>query len=310
MSRLGVLVMAYGGPDSLDDIEPYLLDIRGGRPTPPELVEEVRERYRRIGGKSPLREITERQADALREALAGRGVAAAVAVGMRHWEPRIAPAVRRLAEQGATEAVGVTLAPHYSRRSVGAYQEQVRAAADATAAAPRFTFVCQFCDHPRFVAAVARDLRHALDALLDRAGARVLFSAHSLPVAWVGNGDPYPKQLRTSAAAVAAAANLRPGQWRQCFQSAGARPGAWLGPSLDEEVRMAAADGVREVVVAPFGFVADHVEILYDIDIELCELGDSLGVAVSRTRSPGSDPDLIAVLADRVLDARAAATQP
>ena len=307
VARLGVLVMAYGGPDSLADVEPYLLDIRGGRPTPPALVEEVRERYRRIGGKSPLREITERQADALRQALAGRGVAAAVAVGMRHWQPRIGPAVRRLTEQGVTEAVGVTLAPHYSRRSVGAYQEQVLAAVAATAAAPRFTFVRQFCDHARFVAAVARDLRCALDdAPPGGSGARVLFSAHSLPEAWVADGDPYREQLSTSAAAVAEAARLRPEQWRQCYQSAGARPGAWLGPSLDEEVRAAAADGVRAVLVAPFGFVADHVEILYDIDVELCELGESLGVAVSRTSSLGSDPELIAVLADRVLDAAAA----
>ena len=304
--RLGVLVMAYGGPDSLADVEAYLLDIRGGRPTPPALVEEVRERYRRIGGKSPLRAITEQQTDALRRALAGRGVAAEVTVGMRHWQPRIAAAVRRLADQGVTEAVGVTLAPHYSRRSVGAYQEQVRAAVAATAAAPRFTFVRQFCDHPRFVAAVARDLRCALDALPGGSGARVLLSAHSLPAAWVAEGDPYPEQLSTSAAAVADAARLRSGQWRQCYQSAGARPGAWLGPSLGDEVRSAAADGVRAVLVAPFGFVADHVEILYDIDVELRELGESLGVAVSRTRSLGSDPELIEVLADRVLDAAAA----
>ncbi len=310
MSRLGVLVMAYGGPASLADVEPYLLDIRGGRPTPPALVEEIRERYRRIGGKSPLREITERQAEALRSALCARGVAADVEVGMRHWQPRIAAAVQRLTERGVTRAVGLTLAPHYSRHSVGAYREQVQAAVRDTAAAPRFTFVAQFCDHPRFTAAVARELRAALGGLAAAPGAapgapgiRVLFSAHSLPEAWVAGGDPYPEQLRASAATVAEAAGVPPGQWRQCYQSAGARPGAWLGPALDEEVRLAAADGVRDLVVVPFGFVADHVEILFDIDIELRELGAALGVRVSRTRSLGTDPELMAALADRVLAA-------
>ena len=313
MSRLGVLVMAYGGPESLADVEPYLLDIRGGRPTPPALVEEVRERYRRIGGKSPLREVTERQAEALRAALCERGVAADVEVGMRHWQPRIAAAVRRLAGRGVRRAVGLTMAPHYSRRSVGAYQEQVRAAADGAAGAPSFTFVSQFGDHPRFIAAVAREVRAALHALPEAPektpGAprfRVLFSAHSLPEAWVGGGDPYSAQLHTSAAAVARAAGLAPGQWRQCYQSAGARPGAWLGPALDDELRRAAHDGVGYVVVAPFGFVADHVEILFDIDIELRGLGDSLGVRVSRTRSLGTDPELMAALADRVLVSAAA----
>jgi ferrochelatase len=312
VSRLGVLVMAYGGPDSLADVEPYLLDIRGGRPTAPALVEEIRERYRRIGGKSPLREITEQQAEALRTALAARGVAADVTVGMRHWQPRIAAAVQHMTGLGVTHAVGLAMAPHYSRRSVGAYQEQVRAAASGTTGAPPFSFVSHFGDHPRFTAAVAREVRAALHALAEASEAapgappfRVLFSAHSLPEAWVDGGDPYPGQLRASAAAAAAAAGLQPDQWRQCYQSAGARPGAWLGPALEDEVRLAAADGIGHVVVAPFGFVADHVEILFDIDIELRELGDSLGVRVSRTRSLGTDPELMAALADRVLESAA-----
>ena len=303
MSRLGVLVMAYGGPDSLDDVAPYLQDIRGGRPTPPALVEEIRERYRRIGGSSPLRAITERQAATLGRALQARGVDATVAVGMRHWHPRIPAAVERLAEQGATQAVAVALAPHYSRRSVGAYQDQVRAAVAALPAAPRCAFVSHFGDHPRFVAAVARDLRRVRAALADPERARVLFSAHSLPATWVEGGDPYPAQLRTSAQAVAAHAGLQQWQWRRCYQSAGARPGAWLGPSLEQELHAAASAGVREVTVVPFGFVADHVEILFDIDVELHELGESLGVTVTRTPSLGSDPELIAALADRVQDA-------
>ena len=305
MSRLGVLVMAYGGPDSLADVPAYLQDIRGGRPTPPALVAEIRERYRRIGGRSPLRAATERQAAALGRALRRRGVEAAVAVGMRHWQPRIAAAVRQLAAQGVTEAVAVALAPHYSRHSVGAYQDQVRAAAAELAEAPRFAFVSHFGDHPRFVAAVARGLLQARAALRAPERARVLFSAHSLPAAWVEGGDPYPEQLRASAAAAAARAGLQPRQWRQCYQSAGARPGAWLGPSLEEELRAAAADGVAEVLVAPFGFVADHVEILFDIDIELRELGAALGVSVRRTPSLDCDGGLIAALADRVREAAA-----
>ena len=306
MSRIGVLVMAYGGPDSLDDVPAYLQDIRGGRSTPAALVAEIRERYRRIGGGSPLRGITERQAAALGHALRARGVDATTVVGMRHWHPRIAPAVRRLVEQNVTEAVAVALVPHYSRRSVGAYREQVQAAAAELTAAPQFAFVSHFCDHPRFVAAVARTLLQVRAALDDPPRARVLFSAHSLPQAWVAGGDPYPEHLRTSAREVATRAGLQPHQWRQCFQSAGARPGAWLGPSLEEELHRAAGDGVREVTVVPFGFVADHVEILFDIDIELRELGASLGVTVTRTPSLGTDPELIEALADRVQEAAAA----
>lgn len=302
---LGVLVMAYGGPDSLDDVAAYLHDVRGGRPTPPALVEEVRERYRRIGGRSPIRAITERQAAALGRELRTRGVQPVMVVGMRHWHPRIAPAVERLARQGVTRAVGLALAPHYSRRSVGAYQERAQAAAAALPAAPRLAFVSHFGDHPRFVAAVARGLRRAQAALRDAARARVLFSAHSLPAEWVKDGDPYPAQLRASATAVAASAGVRPQQWRQCFQSAGARPGRWLGPSLEEELRRAGGDGVDEVIVAPFGFVADHVEVLFDVDIELRELGASIGISVTRTPSLGCDPDLIAALADRVQEAAA-----
>ena len=305
MTPLGLLVMAYGGPESLDDVGPYLQDIRGGRPTPQALVEEIRERYRRIGGSSPLRGITEAQAAALGRELGERGVAVAVAVGMRHWHPRIATAVGLLAKQGVTSAVGLALAPHYSRRSVGAYQEQVRAAVTSLPQTLRFGFVSHFGDHPRLVAAVARDLCRVRESLHDAAAARVLFSAHSLPAEWVSGGDPYPGQLRSSAEAVAGAAGLEPSQWRLCYQSAGARPGTWLGPSLEEEVRSAAADGVREVTAVPFGFVADHVEILFDIDIELRELGESLGVTVSRTPSLGTHPELIAALADRVQDAAA-----
>ena len=224
---------------------------------------------------------------------------------MRHWHPRIATAVGLLAGQGVTSAVGLALAPHYSSRSVGAYQDQVRAAVAGLARPLRFGFVSHFGDHPRFVAAVARDLGRVRESLHHAEAARVLFSAHSLPADWVTGGDPYPEQLRASAESVAAAAGLEPSQWRLCYQSAGARPGTWLGPPLEDEVRRAAAGGVREVTVVPFGFVADHVEILFDVDIELRELGDSLGVTVTRTPSLGTDPELIAALADRVQDAAA-----
>ena len=297
--------MAYGGPDSLADVAPYLHDVRGGRPTPPELVAEVRERYRRIGGRSPLREITAAQAQALATELRTRGMAVELGVGMRHWQPRIGPAVAQMAARGVTAAVGVTMAPHYARRSVGEYQRLVQEACSTMPAAPRFAFVSHFADHPRFAAAVARDLCRVRAELPAPDRARVLFSAHSLPEAWVGDGDPYVNQLRESAAAAAARAGLGPDQWRQCFQSAGARPGAWLGPSLEEEVRAAARDGVAAVVVVPFGFVAEHVEVLFDIDLELRELGAALGVTVTRTPTLGTDPELVAVLADRVWDAAA-----
>lgn len=297
--------MAYGSPDSLKDVAPYLEDIRGGRPISERFLKEICERYNRIGGRSPLRDITEQQACALKAELVKRGLDVVVVVGMRHWHPRIQQAVKILAACEVTDAVAIALVPHYSTHSVGAYQTQVRKTASSEIASPRFKFVSHFGDHPSFIAAVGDNLKHTLQLLDNPRCSSVIFTAHSLPKSWVDDTDPYLTQLHESAQSVAQHVGLRSTQWQLCFQSAGARPGEWLGPSVDTTLHELAREGIKEATVVPFGFVSDHVEILFDIDIQLKEYADSLGVRLYRPPSLGSNPQLITALADRVQDVMA-----
>ena len=213
---VAVLLMAYGGPDKLDDVEPYLLDVRGGRATSRELVDEIKARYARIGGRSPIRELTEAQARALGHAL---GPEFAVYVGMRHWHPYIGAALERIVAAGHRRLVGIVLAPHYSAMSVGAYEKKVL---DAAAGRVQLALVRSWGDHPGFLDAVAARVMEALRRFPSRNGVQVIFTAHSLPQRILAQGDPYPDQLRVSAAAVGRLAGLP--QWHFAYQSAGATP--------------------------------------------------------------------------------------
>lgn len=297
MSELiGVLVMAYGGPASLDEVERYLLDVRGFRPTPPEVLAEVRERYARIGGRSPILERTEAQARALEAALRNGRRPFAVAVGMRHWHPYIRDTLHRMALQGIRRAVGIVMAPHYSRMSIGAYYRAVE-----EAGAP-VTVRGIECWHllPGYVRALVERVRTGLERFPKevRPSVPVVFTAHSLPERIRQSGDPYPVQLGETVQAVMAELGPRP--YHFAYQSASRTHEPWLGPDVTDVLEELAHAGVRHLLAAPAGFVSEHVEILYDLDVELAERARELGVHLERIEMLQDAPAMIAGLADLV----------
>lgn len=304
-----ILLMAYGGPDSLEEVAPYLLDVRGGRPTSPELVEEIRRRYAAIGGKSPLLEITRRQAAALEAAL-NQAVNGdyRVFVGMRHWKPYIREAVDEIAQADITRVTTVVMSPFGSPVSTAAYGEHLRKAVEVQDAAWRMQLELRTVEawyrQPAFVRVLAQTVRERLDAARP---AVVVFTAHSLPADPVErSGDPYPRQYAELCELVARAAGLDVGGWRACYQSVGAGGLRWLGPSLDETLRELAGVGVKNVLLAPLGFLCDHVETLYELDIEAREAATRLGLTLTRTAALNDHPDFIAALRDTLLDDEAA----
>lgn len=299
---IGVLVMAYGGPDSLADIEPYLLDIRGGRPTSQELIAEIAHRYAQIGGKSPLLAVTRRQAADLEAALNRSGAGRfRTYVGMRHWQPRIAAAVAQMQADGVRQAVGIVMAPHYSRMSIGAYVKKTDEALAELEAGIAVTHVESWHTHPLFLQAIAEQIQAALGKFGPEEPPFVLFTAHSLPVRILRDGDPYDAQLQETARALAERLALPDEGWQFCYQSAGATGEPWLGPQIEEVIPKLAGAGRRAVLVVPIGFVADHVEVLYDIDIEARDIAAAHGLHLERTASLNNTPTFIAALADIVL---------
>jgi ferrochelatase len=291
-----VLLMAYGSPDSLDQVEAYYTDIRRGNPPPPHLLEELLERYRAIGGGSPLSRIVERQRAALEAELARRGAPLPVFAGMRHIAPRIGTIVERMAADGVTRFVAIALAPQRSSNAAG-YRRAVEAAlAGLGDAAPSYVFVDSWHDQPRFIEALATVTREAIERLSDPAHPRVMFTAHSLPARVVAEGDTYPIELDRTAALVAGRLGLA--SWDFAFQSAGRTDEPWLGPDILVEIRRLGGEGVTELVVSPVGFVAEHLEVLYDVDIEAQGVARSVGIRLERARSLNDDPTFIAGLAD------------
>lgn len=296
MTADAVLLMAYGSPDRLDQVEAYYTDIRRGNAPPPHLLEELLGRYRAIGGGSPLSRIVEGQRVALAGELAGRGRAIPVYAGMRHIEPRIGAIVEGMAGDGVERFVAIALAPQRSSNAAG-YRRAVDAAlAGLGDAAPDVLFVDSWHDQPRFVEALAGTTAEALRRFPDPAAVHVMFTAHSLPARVVAEGDPYPDELARTAALVAEQLGLA--TYHFAFQSAGRTGEPWLGPDILDEIRRLAADGVRELVVRPVGFVADHLEVLYDIDIEAQGVARDVGIHLERARSMNDDPTFIAGLAD------------
>ena len=301
---IGVLLMAYGGPDSLDDVEPYLLDIRGGRPTPSDLVEEIRERYALIGGRSPILEITKQQAEALEKHLNQAGETRfRTYIGMRHWQPRIREAVAQMAQDGIEKAVAVVMAPHYSQMSIGAYFKRLDEALEDLGVNIIFNRIESWHNHPGFISALAEKATRAL-ARFANDGAeglpKVIFSAHSLPTRILDWGDPYDAQLRETAKLVAEQLSLPPDRWLFCYQSAGRSAEPWLGPQIEEVIVELAQAGEQRLLVVPVGFVCDHVEILYDLDIEARQLAEAHGARLERSESLNASPVFIAALADIV----------
>lgn len=290
--QLAVLVMAYGGPGNIDEVEPYLMDIRGGRPTKPQLVEEIRARYARIGGRSPILDLTRAQAAGIGRALGG---GFKIHVGMRHWHPYIQDVVDEIARAGHRRVVGVAMAPHYSNMSVGAYEKKLLQAADGTL---DVVLVRSWWSHPRFLDAVADRIAQALRRFPRPSAVQVIFTAHSLPEKILASADPYPDELKASAAEVARRAGLT--DWRLAYQSAGATAEPWLGPDAEAVITELARAGHKAILLVPIGFVCDHVEILYDIDVEYQALAKRLGVQLERTASLNDDPGLVAAVADVV----------
>lgn len=297
----GVLLMAYGTPASLDEVEGYYTDIRGGRAPSPELLEELTSRYRAIGGKSPLLEVTTAQAAGLQARLGGAGVY----LGQKHAPPFIADAVARMRDEGVERAAGLVLAPHYSSMSIGDYARRARAAADHAGWRGELVMIESWHTEPAFIDLLARRVTEAVLRVPERARAEavVVFSAHSLPARIVEEGDPYPRQLRETAEAVADRLGLM--HWQTAWQSAGRTPEPWLGPDLLEVIRTLAAGAAPAAVVCPCGFVSDHLEILYDIDIEAQTLAEECGLVLERTASPNDDPAFLDMLAGVVARALA-----
>ncbi len=299
--RDGVLVMAYGTAAAPEQIEAYYTHIRRGRPPTPELLAELRGRYEAIGGRSPLLEITRAQVAALRGELSAAGRSGLpVALGFKHCSPFIEDGVRELAAAGVERIVGIVLAPHYSRLSVGEYASRAVAAAAAATGRPVVRVVRDWYfahDYLTFLAGAVSDALASLPAER-RDRAHVLFTAHSLPVRILGEGDPYPSQLRETAASVASLAGLE--RWGIAWQSAGRTPEPWLGPDV-LEVLGELRSQTDAVVVCPCGFVADHLEILYDLDVEARGRAAELGLAFARTASPNAAPELARALAGALL---------
>jgi ferrochelatase len=274
-----VILMAYGSPEHPEDIRPYLEDIREGRPVSEHAVEELTERYRRIGGRSPLDELTERQRAALE-----RELELPVHVGMKHWRPRIADAVEQAIAGGADRLVAVVLAPHYSALSIAGYRERLEAALDGRA---ELVFVESWHDVEPFIAVLADRVRGT--------DAHVVFTAHSLPERILAMGDPYRDQLLETSRLVAERAGID--RWSFAFQSESPTGEPWLGPDILDELTRLQADGVEQVLVCPVGFVSDHLEILWDLDVEARERAAELGLELDRIESLNDDPAFIDALA-------------
>ncbi len=303
---VGVVVMAYGTPASPDDVKPYYTHIRRGRPPTPEQLDNLQARYDALGGTSTLAARTLEQINALTAALEERGPGEfRVALGQKHAAPFIEDGVAELASVGVSRVVGLVLAPHYSGFSVGQYHE--RAGAASAEAGLGFVGIERWHDLPEYRAFLADAVRDALAELPERT--EVVFTAHSLPERVLAD-DPYPDELLASAGAVAEAVGMSAGgRWSMGWQSAGATPEPWRGPDILEVLRdRAAADAVDGVLVCPQGFVADHLEVAYDLDIEARSVADEAGIPFARTRVLNDDPTVLAALADRVVSTADAAT--
>ncbi len=307
-SRTGVLLTAVGGPNNLDEVEPFLVDIRGGRPATPELVAEFRKRYAMIGGGSPLLQISTAQAQALEARLRGLGSPFPCYVGMRNWTPRIRDVYAKMVADGIGRVVVLPLTPYHSRRSVGAYFRAVREAEERSQEPTVTAYVDSWNTEPALVNAFVGKLEEARARLAQR-GFRdpaVVFTAHSLPRKLMEEGDDYEKELKETMGLILS--ETKPMRSRMAYQSAGRTDEPWLGPSLDDTLHDLAKAGEKAVLIVPFGFISDHLELLYDLDIEAKSTAEGLGMAFDRAASLNTDPRFIDAMAAAVCSAARAWT--
>jgi ferrochelatase len=310
VAPIGVLVMAYGTASGPDDIERYYTDIRGGRTPTPEHLAELQERYAAIGNIFPLLDTTRAQAEGIVERLnAGAGDGFRAYLGMKHSEPTIPDAIASMRADGVERAIGIVMAPHWSGMSVETYIERVVQATKEGGGGPAFTFIRSYHDHPAFIAFLSGRVAESLGRLTDdeRASASVIFSAHSLPVRTLGDGTQrcttcdcedscrYRDGLQETADLVAERLGLI--DYLIAWQSAGRTSDPWWGPPIEDVIEELAISGRGAIVVCSAGFVADHLEILFDLDIEARGIAERAGTRFERTRMPNADPEYLDVLA-------------
>lgn len=304
--KIGVLVMSYGTPASLEDVEAYYTHIRRGNAPSPEQLKELKDRYEAIvGGVFPLRENTDNQVagmqNALNELAADTDVEFVCYQGLKHAFPFIEDGVEQMVKDGITEAIGIVLAPHYSTMSVGTYIKRAKQTAEDHHL--NISFIESYHMHPKLIETLSNRVNAKLE-LFEEAGAtrdqvRVLFSAHSLPERILSMGDPYRDQLLETSAAIAERANVP--SWQFTWQSAGRTAEPWLGPDVLDTMQELREEQVEYVLVAPIGFVSDHLEVLYDLDIEAQELAQEIDMRLMRIDSLNTDPLYMELLADEVL---------
>ncbi len=319
-ATIGVLVMAYGTAAGPDDIERYYTDIRGGRAPSPEHLQELKDRYAAIGNVFPLLDTTRAQAEGLVDRLNAGGGSFRAYLGMKHSPPFITDGVEAMRADGIERGIGIVMAPHWSGMSVETYVERVAQAVDDHGEMPSFTFVRSYHDHPAFIEFLTERVRDALEAMPDdaRDGTTVIFSAHSLPIRTVDDGTQrckycdcddscrYSDGLQRTADLVAERLGLR--HYLIAWQSAGRTPDPWWGPPVEDVIEQIAKQGKRAVLVCSAGFVADHLEILYDLDVEARLIAERAGLIFARTRMPNADPGYLEVLAEVVRDHMAEAS--
>lgn len=300
-TKIGVLVMSYGTPESLEDVEAYYTHIRRGNAPSAEQLKELKDRYEAIvGGVFPLRENTDRQVEALQAKLNSGQIQYVCYQGLKHARPFIEDGVEAMVRDGITQAIGIVLAPHYSVMSVGTYIKRAKEKADACGI--NMEFVESYHMHPELIDVLSRRVTAKLDEFEETGAARdevrVLFSAHSLPERILAMGDPYRDQLLETSKAIADQASVE--SWQFTWQSAGRTAEPWLGPDILDTMRELAEAQVKYVLSAPIGFVSDHLEVLYDLDIEAQALASELDMRLLRIDSLNSDPAYMSVLSDVV----------
>lgn len=299
----GILLLAFGGPDSPEAIEPFMKNLMGGRTPSPALVEKVKARYGLIGGKSPLPDITRTQAEKLQQYLQGQGGQFQVEVGMRHWHPFISEGINKLLAGGAENLITMSLAPFFSQVSTGTYNEEVeRVVSSLERPKPDLTMTEPLFRNPWFIKAVAERINEGLAGFPaeGRRDVPVIFSAHSLPVSYIENGDPYVEQFEFTVNQVVQ--QLLPKHWYMAYQSKGGGQGEWLGPMVEEVMEQIKNEGFNDVLVVPVGFVSDHIETLYDIDIAQKSRAVELGLNFHRAPSLNDSGLFIRALAESVLE--------
>lgn len=306
MNHTAVLLMALGGPDSVENVEPYLVDVRGGRPTPPHLIEEIRQRYRLTGGRSPVLGIMREVASLLEQRLNAHGPERhRVSIGMRHWHPYIKDAYAELMAEGPNRLICICMAPQYSALSIGAYRKKVEEARAALGGAFPLSYVESWYRHPGLIHAIAQNIRDAFKKFPPeiRSTVPIIFTAHSLPERILRMNDPYPEQVHGTMQSVCV--ELGSVDARFAYQSQGRSDEPWLGPTVESTIEALHREGHRHVLIAPIGFLSDHLEVLYDIDIEFRRLAESKGMQLERMAMLNADPSLIATLASLIQEHQA-----